>query len=288
MGANDDDLEPDGFQDGGGMSEADVFKNILGDTGENDTFLQKVKRHMTKGNVANGISFVIMVIGLVLVAVFPKFLPVQFILAFGLFAFAGGITNWVAIKMLFDKIPGLYGSGIIEDRFVEIRETIKGVIMRTFFDAEYLERYLAQKAGQLAGSFDVEGQLKKLLESDVVDEIIDEKLAELRERPEGMWLSMMGVDNSQLKPMIKPFILGMGSDVAPMILKNFDPTTLLNIDKIRTEVDTLLSTKLEALTAKHVKTLLETVMRKHLGWLVVWGNIFGGTIGLVTKAIEVE
>lgn len=53
-------------------------------------------------------------------------------------------------------------------------------------------------------------------------------------------------------------------------------------------MDTLLSTKLEALTAKHVKTLLETVMRKHLGWLVVWGNIFGGTIGLVTKAIEVE
>lgn len=51
----------------------------------------------------------------------------------------------------------------------------------------------------------------------MVDGIIDEKLAELRERPEGMWLSMMGVENSQLKPMIKPFILGMASDVAPMV-----------------------------------------------------------------------
>jgi len=71
-------------------------------------------------------------------------------------------------------------------------------------------------------------------------------------------------------------------------LKNFDASKLLNIEKIRTEVDVLLSTKLEALQAHHVKELLEGVMRKHLGWLVVWGNVFGGTIGLITKAIEVE
>ena len=85
-----------------------------------------------------------MIVGLVLVAIWPNSkrtiknrkhsfilckkiaLPYQYILAFGLFGFAGGITNWLAIKMLFDKIPGLYGSGIIEDRFVEIRETVKG------------------------------------------------------------------------------------------------------------------------------------------------------------------
>ena len=33
----------------------------------------------------------------------------------------------------------------------------------------------------------------------------------------GLWLSMMGVESKSLKPMIKPFILGMGSDVAPMV-----------------------------------------------------------------------
>ena len=59
------------------------------------------------------------------------------------------------------------------------------------------------------------------------------------------------------------------------ILKNFDASKLLNIEKIRTEIDVLLTTKLEALEAKHVKLLLEGVMRKHLGWLVVWGNVFG-------------
>ena len=72
-----------------------------------------------------------------------------------MFAFAGGITNWLAIKMLFERIPLLYGSGIIENQFVEIRGAIKDLVMETFFNTEYLDTYLGQKAGQLLSSFDV-------------------------------------------------------------------------------------------------------------------------------------
>lgn len=72
----------------------------------------------------------------------------QFVLSFGLFAFSGGFTNWLAIKMLFDRVPGLYGSGVIPLRFKEIRETVKNVIMKTFFDEEYLQQYLSQKSTQ--------------------------------------------------------------------------------------------------------------------------------------------
>ena len=53
----------------------------------------------------------------------------RYILAFGLFGFAGGITNWLAVKMLFDEIPGVYGSGIIPKQFKQIRNTIKEMIM---------------------------------------------------------------------------------------------------------------------------------------------------------------
>ena len=35
------------------------------------------------------------------------------------------------------------------------------------------------------------------------------------------------------------------------------------------------------LTPETVKELLAAVIRQHLGWLVVWGNVFGGLIGLV-------
>jgi uncharacterized membrane protein YheB (UPF0754 family) len=40
-------------------------------------------------------------------------------------SFAGGITNWIAIKMLFDKIPFVVGSGVIPRQFKQIRKTIK-------------------------------------------------------------------------------------------------------------------------------------------------------------------
>ena len=40
--------------------------------------------------------------------------------------------------------------------------------------------------------------------------------------------------------------------------------------------------KLLELTPEIVRDLLEEVMRKHLGWLIVWGNVFGGLIGLVS------
>jgi hypothetical protein len=37
--------------------------------------------------------------------------------------------------MLFDRIPFLWGSGVIPRQFKAIRETVKDTIMRTFFDS---------------------------------------------------------------------------------------------------------------------------------------------------------
>lgn len=34
-----------------------------------------------------------------------------------------------------------------------------------------------------------------------------------------------------------------------------------------------------------MKKLIEVVMKTHLGWLVVWGNIFGGLIGIAAEAV---
>jgi hypothetical protein len=53
----------------------------------------------------------------------------RYILAFGLFGFAGGVTNWLAITMLFEEVPGLYGSGIIPKQFKQIKATLKLMIM---------------------------------------------------------------------------------------------------------------------------------------------------------------
>jgi hypothetical protein len=34
-----------------------------------------------------------------------------------------------------------------------------------------------------------------------------------------------------------------------------------------------------------VKEIIQTMIRQHLGWLVVWGGVFGGLIGLGTSFI---
>ncbi|MCR4292049.1 MAG: DUF445 domain-containing protein, partial [Candidatus Kuenenia sp.] len=48
---------------------------------------------------------------------YPSFFGKTAIVHASLFALSGALTNWVAIHMLFEKVPGLYGSGIITLRF---------------------------------------------------------------------------------------------------------------------------------------------------------------------------
>ena len=51
----------------------------------------------------------------------------------GIFAFSGSITNWIAIHMLFEKVPFLYGSGVILDRFEDIKIGIRNLIIEELF-----------------------------------------------------------------------------------------------------------------------------------------------------------
>ena len=59
----------------------------------------------------------------------------------------------------------------------------------------------------------------------------------------------------------------------------------LEVGGLRQQVDELLETKLQELTPERVKEMMEEVIREHLGWLIVWGNVFGGCIGLTSKAM---
>ena len=58
----------------------------------------------------------------------------------GLFGLSGGLTNWLAIHMLFEKIPFLFGSGVIPLRFKELKEGIRILIMHEFFSTDSLSK----------------------------------------------------------------------------------------------------------------------------------------------------
>lgn len=67
------------------------------------------KNHFTTANISNWLTFLTMVAGLVVTNMdSTKGTASDYVLAFGLFGFAGGITNWIAVKMLFDEVPGKF------------------------------------------------------------------------------------------------------------------------------------------------------------------------------------
>ena len=69
-----------------------------------------------KGNISNLISASLLGLGLY----FRTTEWGAWGLAAGLFGLAGGTTNWLAVKMLFDRVPLLYGGA--EPRFSAIYE----------------------------------------------------------------------------------------------------------------------------------------------------------------------
>merc|ERR1719493_159361 len=109
-----------------------------------------------------------MIIGIIMLATAGRTRATLFVFNCGIFAFSGGATNGIAIKMLFDKIPGVAGSGVIPSRFVEIREIVKRMIMKNFFDEVYLSYFLKKKLLRM----DFERMIAELLEKHDIAEML--------------------------------------------------------------------------------------------------------------------
>ena len=51
--------------------------------------------------------------------------------------------------MLFEKVPGLYGSGVIERNFEQFKLSIASMMMNQFFNKENIHQYLQQTSNNL-------------------------------------------------------------------------------------------------------------------------------------------
>ena len=74
----------------------------------------------------------------------PKYNEIIYLI--GLFALSGGITNWLAIHMLFEKVPFFYGSGVIPSRFEEFKLGIKHLVMTEFFTTQNINVFVEQQS----------------------------------------------------------------------------------------------------------------------------------------------
>ena len=111
----------------------------------------------------------------------------------GLFALSGGLTNWIAIHMLFEKVPFLYGSGVIPNRFEDFKNGIKNLIMNEFF-IYYLEKFLKNKTDQAGDDI-----IKNL----DYDKIFVKLVEAIEESSLGSMLGMLG-GKKALDPLKEP------------------------------------------------------------------------------------
>ncbi len=195
----------------------------------------------------------------------------------GIFALSGGATNWLAIHMLFEKVPLLYGSGVIPHRFEDFKAGIKKLIVEEFFTREHIERFFQQSSSSAVGNITDKVDFDRVF-SGLTDAIEGSQL--------GGMLSMVG-GKKALEPLREPVTLKLKDIIAELAEDGMsggagsDFTSSL-IEKVEHIIDN----RLDELTPENVKHIVQDMIRKHLGWLVVWGGVFGGAIGLIVGVLE--
>ena len=199
----------------------------------------------------------------------------------GFFALSGAITNWLAIHMLFEKVPFLYGSGVIPNRFDEFKYAIKDLMMRQFFTQENVEQFIEAEEEQGSHIFNID----PLLNAIDYDKIYKGLVTSIMESSFGSMLQMMGGEQA-LAPLREPFMEKMKNTLREMVeSERFKDVLKLGLDShkigqdIVSKIETIIDNRLNELTPQLVKEIVQKIIKIHLGWLVVWGGVFGGILG---------
>lgn len=205
----------------------------------------------------------------------------SFISSVGFFALSGAITNWLAIHMLFEKVPYLRGSGVIPERFEEFKGAIKTLMMSQFFTVQNIEQFIETE--EQGGSKVL--NLEPLLNVVDYDKIYDNLVLVILESSFGGMLMMMGGVEA-LTPLKEPFVEKVKVTLVEMVDSSEFKTALqhgLNAQKISADlvgkIETVIDKRLSELTPQLVKEMVQAIIKEHLGWLVVWGGVIGGALG---------
>ena len=183
--------------------------------------------------------------------------------------------------MLFEKVPLLYGSGVIPLRFEAFKESIKNLMMQEFFTREQLENFFANEDQKI--------NLEPIIEETDFAPAFDALSKTVMESSFGGMLGMFGGE-SALAGLKEPFSNKMKSAVIKIVnssafnetMQNHLQSSSLNEDML-SSIESVIDSRLNELTPELVKEMVQKLIKEHLDWLVVWGGVFGGLIGLVSS-----
>lgn len=212
------------------------------------------------------------------------------LLSTGMFALSGALTNWLAVHMLFERIPGLYGSGVITLHFEEFKEGILRLVHEELFNPDKVDSLFKVNDKPTADGKESPMQdmdFAPLLKSIDLDSAYDQLVATILDSSFGSMLAMVGGE-AALEPMREPFKKRMESflnDAAksPRLQSAIQEqlSSAASSERFVARLDLILRARLDELTPEMVRDIMQRMIRRHLGWLVVWGGIFGGLIGFI-------
>ena len=233
---------------------------------------------INKSFMTNGIAIFLILIGYFL----EKEGYGSYLLYAGVFAFSGAITNLLAIHMLFEKVPFLYGSGVIVNRFEAFKVAIKTMMMEQFFTKEQLDHFFQKEEQKI--------DLSPMIEKTDFSPAFDALSQSVMESSFGGMLGMFGGEKA-LDALRDPFSKKLKSAVSKIVasesfnrqLQEYLSSSSLSDDMLK-KIEEVITARLDDLTPVMVKVLVQKLIQEHLGWLVVWGGVFGGMIGLVSAS----
>ncbi len=230
---------------------------------------------VSKSTITDVISLSLIFISFFILNPYSKYL-----LYTGLFAISGAITNQLAIYMLFNRVPFLYGSGVIEKNFETFKSSIKDMIMSQFFTKEQIKGFFKQEGTKinfapLVESADFTPAFKALKQS-----VMESSL--------GNALNLFGGEKA-LDKLEEPFKEKLKSSIVKIVssdtfkaqLDHHLENSSLSDDLVKS-IEKIVTNRLDNLTPQMVNDLVKSLIHTHLGWLVVWGGVFGGLIGLIS------
>ena len=225
---------------------------------------------MNKSLITNLLSILIIIVGYIYQENYP------FIIITGVFALSGSITNWIAIHMLFEKIPLLYGSGVILDKFEDIKLGIKNLILQELFTETQINDFLLDN--------------KVSASETIINKIdFDKVFLGLVEAIEGSQLGGMLVmvgGRKALDPLKDPFTKKLKIIIEDFVTENTsNENSSETTASLLLKIENILDTRLADLSPEDIKIIIQKMIKEHLGWLVVWGGFFGGFLGLVLSPI---
>ncbi len=201
----------------------------------------------------------------------------------GLFAFSGAITNWLAVHMLFEKVPGLYGSGVIPARFEELKAGLLVLVKEKLFKKENVQRAFDKDQSSSGLSLDFE----PLVDSFDLDNAYEQLKEAIMQSSFGSALNMFGGEavleplRDKFKEKIRNLVIETSHSEKFQRALSGSLSSVAGSDVFLQKIEEIVQDRLDELTPSMVKDIMQSMIRQHLGWLVVWGSVFGGVMGLV-------